>query len=238
MDNIVIENFKNELYNYGYKITEQQFDSFMKYYELLVSWNEKMNLTAITEFSEVLIKHFLDSLSIIKIIDLNKVSSLIDVGTGAGFPGIPIKIMYPELEVTLLDSLQKRISFLDNVILELGLDNITTIHGRAEDLAKPEKIREQFDVCVSRAVSNLSSLSEFCLPFVKVGGCFIPYKSGKIDEELLNANNAINILGGKVENSISFDIEENERTLLLIRKEKPTAKKYPRKAGTPVKNPL
>lgn len=238
MDSKAIDNFKKELDNYGYQISEQQFDNFIRYYELLISWNEKMNLTAITEFSDVLTKHFLDSLSIIKIIDLNSVSSLIDIGTGAGFPGIPIKIMYPDLKVTLLDSLQKRIGFLNTVIDELKLENIDTIHGRAEDYAKPDKLREHYDVCVSRAVSNLSSLSEFCLPFVKVGGCFIPYKSEKVNEELNNATNAISILGGKCEKAVSFNIDNNERTLLLLRKDKSTPKKYPRKAGTPVKDPL
>lgn len=238
MDSKVIENFRTELYNYGYTLTEQQFDSFIRYYELLVSWNEKMNLTAITEFSDVLSKHFLDSLSVIKIIDLNNVSSLIDIGTGAGFPGIPIKIMYPDLQVTLLDSLQKRIGFLNTVIDDLKLDNITAIHGRAEDFAKPDKLRESFDVCVSRAVSNLSSLTELCMPFVKIGGCFIPYKSEKANDELSNASNAIKILGGECENTISFSIDNNERTLLLLRKVSATPKKYPRKAGTPVKDPL
>lgn len=238
MDSKVIENFRTELYNYGYTLTEQQFDRLMKYYELLVLWNEKMNLTAITEFSEVLSKHFLDSLSIIKIIDLNKETSLIDIGTGAGFPGIPIKIMYPDLHVTLLDSLQKRIGFLNTVIDELNLNNIITIHGRAEDYAKPEKLRESFDVCVSRAVSNLSSLTELCIPFVKVGGCFIPYKSEKANEELSNATNALKILGGECEKTVSFSIDNNERTLLLLRKNIITPKKYPRKAGTPVKDPL
>ena len=184
MDNKAIENFKNELKEYGYNLDEQTFDKFIKYYELLISWNEKMNLTAITEFDDVLKKHFLDSLSIIKIIDLNNVNSLIDIGTGAGFPGIPIKIMYPKLEVTLLDSLQKRIGFLDTVISELKLEKITTIHGRAEDFAKPDKLREQFDVCVSRAVSNLSSLSELCLPFVKVGGYAICMKGPNYKDEL------------------------------------------------------
>lgn len=238
MDNKAINNFKKELNEYGYNLDEQTFDKFIKYYELLISWNEKMNLTAITEFDDVLKKHFLDSLSIIKIIDLNNVNSLIDIGTGAGFPGIPIKIMYPELEVTLLDSLQKRIGFLDTVISELKLEKITTIHGRAEDFAKPDKLREQFDVCVSRAVSNLSSLSELCLPFVKVGGCFIPYKSEKTNDELANAKNALDILGGSCENVVSFNIDNNERTLLLLRKKNSTPKKYPRKAGTPVKDPL
>lgn len=233
-----IDKFKTQLYNYGYNTTEQQFDNFLKYYQLLVSWNEKMNLTAITEFEDVLTKHFLDSLSIIKIIDLNKFDSLIDVGTGAGFPGIPIKIMYPNVNVMLLDSLQKRIGFLDTVISELKLENIDTVHGRAEDLARMEIYREKYDVCLSRAVSNLSSLSELCLPFVKVGGCFIPYKSDKAEEEIVNAANAIETLGAKIDKKETFYIDNYTRTLIKIDKIKPSSKKYPRKAGTPVKNPL
>ena len=233
-----IDKFKTQLYNYGYNTTEQQFDNFLKYYQLLVSWNEKMNLTAITEFEDVLTKHFLDSLSIIKIIDLNEFDSLIDVGTGAGFPGIPIKIMYPNVNVMLLDSLQKRIGFLDTVIAELKLDRINTVHGRAEDLAKMENHREKYDVCLSRAVSNLSSLSELCLPFVKVGGCFVPYKSDKSEEEIATAKNAIEILGGHICTKETFFIENYARTLIKIDKIKPTSKKYPRKAGIPAKNPL
>lgn len=238
MDSKSIELFKEQLNIYGYSITEQQFDIFLQYYELLISWNEKINLTAITAFDEVLSKHFLDSLSIIKIIDLNNQSSLIDIGTGAGFPGIPLKIMYPHLKITLLDSLQKRILFLNTVIEQLHLDNIETIHGRAEDLAKPNQYREQYDICVSRAVSNLSSLSELCLPFVKVGGYFIPYKSDKAQEEMQIAKKAIEILGGEIDRVETFSIEDNTRTLISIKKSISTPLKYPRKAGTPVKNPL
>lgn len=238
MDSKSIELFKEQLNIYGYSITEQQFDMFLQYYELLISWNEKINLTAITAFDEVLSKHFLDSLSIIKIIDLNNQSSLIDIGTGAGFPGIPLKIMYPHLKITLLDSLQKRILFLNTVIEQLHLDNIETIHGRAEDLAKPNQYREQYDICVSRAVSNLSSLSELCLPFVKIGGYFIPYKSDKAQEEMQNAKKAIEILGGEIDRVETFSIEDNTRTLISIKKSISTPLKYPRKAGTPVKNPL
>lgn len=233
-----IDNFKAQLYNYGYTPTEQQFDMFNDYYQLLVSWNEKMNLTAITEYEDVLTKHFLDSLSLIKIIDLNDFDSAIDVGTGAGFPGIPIKIMYPNINVLLLDSLQKRIGFLDTVISELGLEHIDTIHGRAEDLAKADAYREKYDVCLSRAVSNLSSLSELCLPFVKVGGCFISYKSDKAEEEMAEAANAISILGGSINKEETFFIDNYARTLIKIDKIKSTPEKYPRKAGTPVKNPL
>lgn len=238
MNKEAVEKFKKVLSEYGYLLSEHQFEQFIKYYELLVEWNERMNLTAITEFEEVLLKHFADSLSIIKVIDLNTVSSLIDIGTGAGFPGIPIKIMYPDLNVTLLDSLQKRIGFLDEVISVLKLDKINTIHGRAEDFAKPDKLRESYDICVSRAVANLSSLTELCLPYVKVDGSFISYKSDKVNDELSGAVKAIEMIGGSLEKKEIFNIENNTRALVVIRKIKNTPKQYPRKAGLPVKKPL
>lgn len=238
MNKEAVEKFKKILSEYGYLLSEHQFEQFIKYYELLVEWNERMNLTAITEFEEVLLKHFADSLSIIKVIDLNTVSSLIDIGTGAGFPGIPIKIMYPDLNVTLLDSLQKRIGFLDEVISVLKLDKINTIHGRAEDFAKPDKLRESYDICVSRAVANLSSLTELCLPYVKVDGSFISYKSDKVNDELSGAVKAIEMIGGSLEKKEIFNIENNTRALVVIRKIKNTPKQYPRKAGLPVKKPL
>lgn len=238
MNKEAVEKFKKILNEYGYLLSEHQFEQFIKYYELLVEWNERMNLTAITEFEEVLLKHFADSLSIIKVIDLNTVSSLIDIGTGAGFPGIPIKIMYPDLNVTLLDSLQKRIGFLDEVISVLKLDKINTIHGRAEDFAKPDKLRESYDICVSRAVANLSSLTELCLPYVKVDGSFISYKSDKVNDELSGAVKAIEMIGGSLEKKEIFNIENNTRALVVIRKIKNTPKQYPRKAGLPVKKPL
>ncbi len=199
-----------------------------------------MNLTAITEYEDVMKKHFVDSISLIKVYDVNKSVSVIDVGTGAGFPGLALKIAYPDLQVTLLDSLNKRISFLDAVIEELELENIFTIHGRAEDYAKQEKYREQFDLCVSRAVANLSTLSEYCLPFVKTGGQFISYKSEKIAEEQVQADNAIKILGGKVLNQVDFILPDSDiyRNLFVIEKIKATPKKYPRKAGLPAKEPL
>lgn len=238
MNKEAVDKFKKILSEYGYLLSEHQFEQFIKYYELLVEWNERMNLTAITEFEEVLLKHFADSLSIIKVIDLNTVSSLIDIGTGAGFPGIPIKIMYPDLNVTLLDSLQKRIGFLDEVISVLKLDKINTIHGRAEDFAKPDKLRESYDICVSRAVANLSSLTELCLPYVKVDGSFISYKSDKVNDELSGAVKAIEMIGGSLEKKEIFNIENNTRALVVIRKIKNTPKQYPRKAGLPVKKPL
>ena len=199
-----------------------------------------MNLTAITEFDEVLQKHFVDS--VLKFRDFIKedTKTLIDVGTGAGFPGIPLKIVFPEIKITLLDSLNKRIKFLNAVIDELELENIETIHGRAEDFSKKEDYREQYDLCVSRAVANLATLSEYCLPYVKVGGCFIPYKSGEIDEELNNSKKAVQILGGKIEEVVKFQLPDTDigRSFVKIKKNKNTAKKYPRKAGLPAKEPL
>ena len=221
-------------------MSSQQLQQFLTYYEMLVEWNGVMNLTAITEYDDVMKKHFVDSVSLIKAFDITKNASVIDVGTGAGFPGLALKIAYPNLEVTLLDSLNKRIQFLDAVIEKLGLSGVKTIHGRAEDFAKPGKLRETFDLCVSRAVANLSTLSEYCLPFVKVGGQFISYKSEKITEEMASAENAIRILGGEVYGQVEFQLPDSDiyRNLFIIDKIKETPKKYPRKAGLPSKEPL
>ncbi len=222
------------------KLNEKQESQFKRFYEILIEWNKVMNLTAITEYDEVLEKHFIDSLSVEKAIDLNKVKTVIDIGTGAGFPGIPLKIAYPNLEITLLDSLNKRVKFLNTVIDELELKKITAIHGRAEDFAKQQQYREKYDLCVSRAVANLATLSEYSLPYVKIGGKFISYKSGSIDEELIKSENAIKILGGNIENVIKFQLPGTDigRSFVIVRKERPTAKKYPRKAGLPSKEPL
>lgn len=232
--------FEKDLIELGISLTEKQIQHFILYYEMLVEWNEVMNLTAITEYNEVMKKHFVDSISLLKAYDVSKKVSVIDVGTGAGFPGLALKIAYPNLQVTLLDSLNKRIHFLDAVIEKLGLTGVDTIHGRAEDFAKAGKLREKYDLCVSRAVANLSTLSEYCLPFVKVGGQFISYKSEKILEEKEAAGNAIKILGGKIGNQVEFQLPDSDiyRNLFVIHKVKETPKKYPRKAGLPGKEPL
>ena len=199
-----------------------------------------MNLTGITEYQEVVEKHFLDSLSIVKVMDMDQAERVIDIGTGAGFPGIPLKIAFPKLDIVLLDSLNKRIRFLDHVIEELGLEGIRTIHGRAEDFARDGKYRERFDLCVSRAVANLSSLSEYCLPYVKVGGRFVSYKSGDIEEEVNDASKAIALLGGKKERIEKFQLPDTDiqRSFVVIGKTKNTQKRYPRKVGMPTKEPL
>ena len=223
-------------------LSERQMEQFYRYYEMLTEWNKVMNLTAITEMEEVVTKHFVDSLSLGEAVpDLAGHGwRVMDVGTGAGFPGIPLKIAYPELKITLLDSLNKRIKFLDAVAEELQLEGVETIHGRAEDFGRDRKYREQYDLCVSRAVANLATLSEYCLPFVKTGGRFISYKSGNVKEELKGAEQALQLLGGKPEETQFFTLSgtDMERSLVCIKKIKPTPKKYPRKAGIPAREPL
>ena len=230
MNNVLTEKVK-EL---SIVLNDKQIQQFEQYYNILVEWNKVMNLTAITEYEEVVEKHFLDSLTIVNAIHVEKIEKLIDVGTGAGFHGIP------HLKVTLLDSLNKRIKFLNEVIDLLELNDIKAIHGRAEDYAKQAEYREQYDICVSRAVANLATLSEYCLPYVKVDGLFVPYKSGEIDEELKSSEKAVSILGGKVEEVVKFQLPGTDigRSFVKIHKIKETKKKYPRKAGMPTKEPL
>ena len=232
--------FEEELEKLNINLTEHQKEQFDRYYEMLVEWNNVMNLTGITDYDEVNLKHFTDSLTLVRNIDMNKIDAVIDIGTGAGFPGLPIKIAFPHIHVVLLDSLNKRIKFLNAVIEELDLADVETLHGRAEDYAKRKEYREQFDLCVSRAVANLATLSEYCLPYVKKGGVFLPYKSGEIDEEVVQAKKAVTILGGTLREVIKFQLPGSEigRSFVKIEKVKPTAKKYPRKAGLPAKEPL
>lgn len=236
MENIL----RNSIKASSIDLDDNQVEQFCRYYELLIEWNKKINLTAITECKEVVEKHFIDSLSIDKIINMKNIEKVIDVGTGAGFPGIPLKIVYPHLKMTLLDSLNKRIKFLYEVTSILKLENIEAIHGRAEDVARKEEYREKYDICVSRAVANLSTLSEYCLPFVKVGGNFISYKAEKADEEIEKAKKAVSMLGGRVEKIEKFQLSGTDigRMLVKIKKERKTEKKYPRKAGMPTKEPL
>lgn len=232
-------------------LSEKQLEQFFTYYEMLVEKNKVMNLTAITDEADVVSKHFSDSLSLFralkKIKDYSSYEdcllgqeSFIDVGTGAGFPGIPIKIVFPGIKLTLLDSLNKRVKFLEEVCQRLELKNVTFVHGRAEDIGRQKEHREMYDWCVSRAVANLASLSEYCMPFVKVGGHFVPYKSGEIDNELAKANKAIGILGGELNFVDKFMLPGTDasRSLVVIEKVKGISKKYPRKAGMPTKEPL
>lgn len=227
------------------EISDDQINCFEKYYELLIEKNKVMNLTAITDKEDVIVKHFIDSIALIpyltdKGINTNNDLKIIDIGTGAGFPGLPLKIMMPDVKFTLLDSLNKRVSFLNEVIDELELKDIEALHGRAEDYASDNKYREKYDICVSRAVANLSTLSEYCIPFVKEDGFFISYKAGESEEEINNSKNAIKILGGKINKVEEFVLPGTDasRVFVFIRKQELTDKKYPRKAGVPAKKPL
>lgn len=224
----------------GITLDEIQKKQFTDFYEYLVEKNKVMNLTGITEFQEVLIKHFLDSLACVKAVDMSRIKRIMDIGTGAGFPGVPLKIAFPHLEACLLDSLKKRVNFLEETFQMLKLENITAIHGRAEEYAKNKQYRETYDLCVSRAVSNLATLSEYCLPYVKTGGYFISYKSGTVQEEVEQAQKAVKILGGKIQDVVYFQLPDSEiqRSLVVIEKIKATPSRYPRKAGTPLKEPL
>lgn len=237
---MVIEQFETMLREKGISLTESQLHQFEQYFEILVEWNEKMNLTAITEKEEVYLKHFYDSLTAAFYFDFTKPFMICDVGAGAGFPSIPLKIAFPHIQLTIVDSLNKRISFLNYLANELKLENVRFIHDRAETFGVKPEHREAYDVVTARAVARMSVLSELCLPLVKVGGHFIAMKALHANEELEKGRKAITTLGGKVENVFNFTlpIEESERTIVLVKKEKQTPKKYPRKPGTPGKMPI
>ena len=230
---------KKSLEKIGIEITDEQKEQFDIYHKLLEEWNKVMNLTGITEYEEVVEKHYVDSLSIVKVMNMNHVDTVIDVGTGAGFPGLPIAIS-SKAEVTLLDSLNKRVNFLNSISTELGLKNVNTVHGRAEEMGVNQKYREKYDIAVSRAVAPMNVLVEYLLPFVKIGGICICMKGPKADEELKEAKRAIKLLGGEIikQEKLKLDNEKMERNLIIIKKVSTTVKKYPRKPGMPAKQPL
>lgn len=231
---------EDETAKLGLELSDTQKKQFIRYYEMLVEWNKVMNLTAITEYDEVISKHFVDSLTLARDIDFDNVGNLIDVGTGAGFPGLPLAIAYPNVRVTLVDSLMKRVKFLNEVIGTLGLTNVETFHSRAEEAGHNRKFRGQYDLVVSRAVANLSTLLEYCTPFAKKDGTFAAYKSNKAEMEVETAGNALKVLKCSLEKMDKFTLgnEDIERNILIIRKKGDTPKAYPRKAGTPSKSPL
>ncbi|WP_409343671.1 16S rRNA (guanine(527)-N(7))-methyltransferase RsmG [Paenibacillus sp. MBLB4367] len=239
MDQVVLD-FQKRLSQHGITLTEQQFVQFEQYFRELVLWNEKMNLTGITEREQVYVKHFYDSLSLAFFVDLTKAETLADIGTGAGFPSIPLKIAFPHLRVTLVDSLNKRIQFLSHVCDTLGLTDVACVHGRAEDLARKEEYRDQFDVVTARAVARLAALNELCLPFVRKDGVFVSMKGSDPQEEVREAGLSLRELRGKLVQVHQFElpIEQAQRHLIVIRKTTTTPAKYPRKAGTPLKSPL
>lgn len=236
------EIFYEEMNKFGKEIninfSVEQLDKFYKYMQLLIEWNEKMNLTAITEPEEIILKHFIDSLTILK--DINDNSKVVDVGTGAGFPGIPLSIMKQDIKITLVDSLNKRLIFLKEVVEQLKLENIEIIHARAEEFGQNKEYREKFDIATSRAVANLSTLSEYLIPLVKVNGKCICMKASEAEEEIEQAKKAINVLGGTINKIDKFNLPKSDigRTIIIINKEKNTPNKYPRKAGTPSKEPI
>lgn len=236
------EKFKEQLTMIGLSLSEEQIGKFCLYCDHLLDWNERVNLTAITEREDVFSKHFLDSLSITALIDPRSFPglSLIDIGTGAGFPGLPIAIAFPEARVTLVDSLRKRVDFLEDTIRLLGLENVRAFHARAEEFARIETEREKYDIVCSRAVARLNVLAEYCIPLAKKGGYFIAYKAERAGEELEEGKKAVQVLGGRIDQVISFQLPGTDynRTLVQVIKESHTSGKYPRKAGTPAKNPI
>lgn len=234
------EQFIEALKGKGIVLSDQQLHQFNKYFHMLVEWNEKMNLTAITDAPSVYLKHFYDSITAAFYTDLTGNKSICDVGAGAGFPSIPLKICFPNLSVTIVDSLNKRITFLTELSKELELDNVRFVHDRAEDFGQNPKYREQFDIVTARAVARLSVLSELCLPLVKEGGVFISMKGAAAEEELMDAKKAINVLGAELVEKFSFSLpmEESERNIFILSKVKKTPKKYPRKPGIPNKTPI
>ncbi|NLI68651.1 MAG: 16S rRNA (guanine(527)-N(7))-methyltransferase RsmG [Bacilli bacterium] len=234
------QSFQEHLAKHHISLNGKQLEQFALYFELLVVWNQKVNLTAITDRNDVYLKHFYDSITPGFHYDFAHVLTLCDVGAGAGFPSLPLKICFPHLHITIIDSLKKRIAFLEALIEKLGLDHIELVHGRAEDAGRNKSYRESFDVVTARAVANMNVLAEYCLPLCKVDGMFIALKGASAEEELKQAKNAIQLLGGKVDRveTFSLPLEESERGLIFIKKEKKTPKKYPRKAGTPSKQPL
>lgn len=222
------------------ELSAEQLQQYELYFQELVSWNEKMNLTGITERSEVYLKHFYDSLTLSFYVDFTQIGSMADIGSGAGFPGIPLKICFPHLKLTIVDSLNKRIQFLQNVVDTLGLKDVTLIHGRAEDVARHAGNRDSFDLVTARAVARLSVLNEFCLPFVKTGGMFAAMKGTDLREEVKESTRSLKELKGKLKESYHFQLpqENSDRHIIIIKKEAATPKKYPRKAGTPLKSPI
>lgn len=235
-----VTQFQQQLEQKGITLSNEQLEQFERYFEILVEWNEKMNLTSITEKEEVYLKHFFDSISAAFYFDFTQPLSICDVGAGAGFPSIPLKICFPHLHVSIVDSLKKRITFLDHLATELKLTNVAFYHDRAELFGKNKQFRESYDLVTARAVARLSVLSELCLPLVKVGGHFLALKASSAGEELEQAKKAIKVLGGRVEEIANFTlpVEESERNIIVIRKEQSTPKKYPRKPGTPNKMPI
>lgn len=221
------------------ELTDEQIDKLVRYFELLIEWNEKMNLTALTEPHDVALKHFCDSILLLKYAEIPKNSSLIDVGTGAGFPSLPIKIVRPDIKLCLLDSLNKRLVFLSEVVKELWLENVKIVHSRAEDGARKAELREKFDFATSRAVAQLNVLSEYCLPYVKVGGAFLSMKGKYSEEEIASAKSGIKLLGGKTEKVNTYNLADgSERTIINVKKISKTDKLYPRTSAKIKNKPL